>query len=71
MKIKTFFGWPMSNKLDKKVSNFLEGKQAKDIIVNRNIIFSSITVVFEEIEHEKEKDKIGFIKGLENMPKAV
>lgn len=61
MKIKTFFGWPMSKQLDKKVSNFIEGKQAQDIIVNRNLIFSSITVVFEEIEHEKEKEKIGFI----------
>jgi len=61
MKIKTFFGWSMSKQLDNKVSNFIERKQAKDIIVNRNLIFSSITVVFEEIEHEKEKEKIGFI----------
>jgi len=61
MKIKTFFGWSMSKQLDKKVSNFIDGKQAKDIIINRNLIFSSITVVFEEIKQEKEKDKIGFI----------
>ena len=61
MKIKTFFGWSMSNNLDKKVSNFIEGKHAQDIIVNRNLIFSSITVVFEEIKQEKEKEKIGFI----------